>query len=673
MFCRHCGKEIEEGGRFCKYCGQPVILAQGNGPAAAEGADPNAGNTEHTEQYSGTDRVLSDGTAHYEERTGYNEQYQGGGRTPAGPAAPGHQEYTEKFSRQNGPVPSPGEFPENDYQRRQPVRGENYIAPAGLREKKKKTNDNSLTILLGAIAAVLFVTLGFLVYRIFLADSVSGGGKDITSSVQTATASADDTKSAGKGAGSGASGTGRSGSGTSSAGGSGSGTAGSGQTEPDVTVEEMTGFEAVEKKANSAAYPGTMDVVSADVTDYPSIKLYCSLTDSTGEGIVLQSPTAGIRETISGGGEIEREIISIERLEGNQGIGFDILVDKSSSMSDELPQMQSILTEFITSLDYGSGDAAEIISFDTYVMYMCMYTDNMSNLLNGISNMSTYGRTALYDALVEGISNAGSRTGANCVIAFTDGEDNESRYSYEEVVNLALARDVPVYIIGLGTVDSVRLGSLSEQTGGCYWDINSITDMSEILSTIYEQEKDLYCVEYVSDGSADPYSSRSVSCAIADDTSGGVIYNYGYTAAQRKEEVSHASRYELVIGDYSWSEANSDALSKGGHLVTITSQDEMNRIAAMGENAGLKYIWMGGYTSVRNGAAYGHWTTGEPFAFAPWYPGEPSRNDLDGVPEFYLIFWNVEGVWSFNDERDDVAADLPSYRGKMGYVIEYEN
>jgi hypothetical protein len=82
---------------------------------------------------------------------------------------------------------------------------------------------------------------------------------------------------------------------------------------------------------------------------------------------------------------------------------------------------------------------------------------------------------------------------------------------------------------------------------------------------------------------------------------------------------------------------------------------------------------MGGYTSVRNGAAYGHWTTGEPFAFAPWYPGEPSRNDLDGVPEFYLIFWNVEGVWSFNDERDDVAADLATYRGKMGYVIEYEN
>ena len=664
MFCGHCGKEINEGVRFCKYCGHPVVLPPENRQDAAEGSAPDTGYTEHTEQYPGRGRTSSEGTAQYGGRTDYTEQYTGGGRTPAGdPAAAGHQEYTKNFTPQNGPVPTPEESSGNNFQGTQEVQGEIYRAPAGLREKRTKINDNSLTILLGVIAAVLFVTLGFLVYRIFLADKISDGGRGSSSSGTKNTVSVVDTDSAGNGSGSGTSGTG----------GSGSGTSGTGQADSAVDSGETTGFDAVEKKANAAAYPGTMDVVSTDVTDYPNVKLYCSLTDSAGEGIVLQSPTAGVRETISGGGEIEREIISVERLEGNQGIGFDILVDKSSSMSEELPQMQSILTEFITSLDYASGDAAEIISFDTYVMYMCMYTDNMSNLLNGISNMSTYGRTALYDALVEGISNAGNRTGANCVIAFTDGDDNESRYTYEEVVNFALARDVPVYIIGLGTVDSGRLGSLSEQTGGCYWDINSITDMSEILSTIYEQEKDLYCVEYASDGSADPYASRSVSCAVADGISGGVIYNYEYTAVQRKEEVSHASRYELVIGDYSWSEANSDALSKGGHLVTITSQDEMNRIAAMAENAGLKYIWMGGYTSVRNGAAYGHWTTGEPFAFAPWYPGEPSRNDLDGAPEFYLIFWNVEGVWSFNDERDDVAADLPTYRGKMGYVIEYEN
>ena len=684
MFCRNCGKKIDDGVRFCRYCGEPVILANGNGPAA----DRTAGQTGHTgfsEPDQDRERTLTEGAGEYGDRSGYGghfrnsgrsaeegtakfgdptgsgEQFSGGGNAySGGPAATGGQDYTAKVMHQDRPADEVPSGPSG--QQGGQVREQEYRPPANLRGDKKGKNDNSFTILLGVVAAVLFVTLGFLIYKIFLSQPVTGGKKDPSSFVTVTPA--DSSKPAKNPSGSGTSDTG-----TGSSTGTGSG---SSQNEPAVTPEEVKGFEAVDQKAKSAAYPGAMEVVSVDVTDYPNVKLYCSLTDSAGEGIVMQSPTAGVRESISGGEEIEREIVSIERLEGNQGIGFDILVDKSSSISDELSQMQSILTDFITNLDYASGDAAEIISFDTYVMYMCMYTDNMSNLLNGISNMSAYGRTALYDALIEGISNAGNRTGANCVIAFTDGEDNESRYSYEEVVTFALERDVPVYIIGFGNNDYGRLESLSEQTGGCYWNINDITDMSEILRTIYEQEKDLYCIEYASEGSADPYTARSVSCAIADDNSGGAVYNYGYTAAQRKEKVSHASRYELVIGDYSWSEANRDALVKGGHLVTITSQEEMNQIAAMAENAGLKYIWMGGYTSVRNGTAYGHWTTGEMFAFAPWYPGEPSRNDLDGAPEFYLIFWNVDGVWSFNDERDDVAADLPSYRGKMGYVIEYE-
>ena len=668
MFCRHCRKEIEEGVRFCTYCGKPVVLTQGNRSVNTDNAK-NPEDTEYTAQYSsgepGAAKGAPQSSPDYTEQYSHRDNVNGGGAQE-----PGRQDYTQKFNTQNTQKfnapneQTPTGRPGNDPERRGSDHGENYIPPAGLRNNNinntSGTKNNNFTILLGVIASALFVTLVFLLFNIFRTNPIIDKGSD-ASSEKTAS-SADSSRSSGIQANSNT---------TVSPTASGSSAASSVATVP--LPEEVKGFEAVEKKANSASSAGTMNVVSADVTAYPNVKLYCSLTDNAGEGIVLQSPTAGIKEAISGGGEIEREIVSIERLEGNQGIGFDILVDKSDSMSGELSSMQSILTDFISSLDYASGDAAEIISFDTYVMYMCMYTNNMTNLLNGISNMSVYGRTALYDALVEGISNAGNRTGANCVIAFTDGEDNESRYSYEEVVNLALSRDVPVYIIGFGNVDSGRLDSLAQQTGGCYWDINAITDMSDILSTIYEEEKDLYCIEYASDGAADPYTSRSVSCAIADDSSGGVIYNYGYTAAKRKEEVRHESRYELVIGDYSWSEANSDALRKGGHLVTITSQEEMNQISAMAENAGLKYIWMGGYTSVRNGAAYGHWTTGEPFAFAPWYPGEPSRNDLDGAPEFYLIFWNVEGVWSFNDERDDVAADLPSYRGKMGYVIEYES
>ena len=100
----------------------------------------------------------------------------------------------------------------------------------------------------------------------------------------------------------------------------------------------------------------------------------------------------------------------------------------------------------------------------------------------------------------------------------------------------------------------------------------------------------------------------------------------------------------------------------------------MDELVRMCEGAGVKYCWIGGYTSVRNGTAFGHWITGEPFSYTAWYPGEPSRNDKDGTPEFYLMLWKVEDAWSWNDQRDDVLqSGLPYFTGNIGYICEYES
>lgn len=441
-----------------------------------------------------------------------------------------------------------------------------------------------------------------------------------------------------------------------------------------VEIKEK-GYVSLEKSLDSLSTKDTMQLISTDVSDYPNVKLYFSLESADEQPVLLSSPTAGIIESISGGKEIERKIRSVEQVGKNEGLGMDLLIDKSASMSSDLPILQSVMTEFIQNLNYKAGDAAEIISFDTYLMYMCSYTNNEANLINGISNMTTYGNTALYDALMTGIQNAGNRSGENCVIAFTDGEDNSSSYSEMDVVNLARQKQIPVYLIGTSSADTSALMEIASETGGEYWDISSINDIQDILDEIYDKQKELYVVEYESDAKKDAYEARNISCIIKDDTEGASVQSVSFTPAQKTETQKHSSRYEIVAGDISWTDANTAAIAKGGHLATITSQDEMNRLTTMADQAGLKYIWIGGYTSVRDGQAFGHWMTGEPFDFAAWYPGEPSRNDLDGTPEFYLMMWNVSGQWSWNDQRDDVVSGtgLDYFRGKMGYIIEYED
>lgn len=138
------------------------------------------------------------------------------------------------------------------------------------------------------------------------------------------------------------------------------------------------------------------------------------------------------------------------------------------------------------------------------------------------------------------------------------------------------------------------------------------------------------------------------------------------------------NRYEVVKKDLSWTEASAECNAKGGHLVTITSREEMNTIVAMAEQAGIDFVWLGGTTSPNGSGANGQWITGESFDYSAWHEGEPSHYDGDGTPETCMELWHFTstGEWSWNDERDDPldTPEIAEYMsGNMGYVCEYEN
>lgn len=446
-------------------------------------------------------------------------------------------------------------------------------------------------------------------------------------------------------------------------------------TEEATTEEEEpdTSFDGL-VTALSDKTSMNLSFVSSDVTDYPNVKVYYTVEDNDGVALTLDSPNVAIKEKCADGAEVEREIVSVEPLKGNQGVSFNICADKSGSMEDSMSTMQTAMAQFVDAMDTDSGDRAELISFDTYIMYMCTYTQDKTLLKNGINNMVADGGTAFYDALYEGVLNSASQEGARCVIAFTDGEDNESYHTAPEVINYANSVNVPIFIIGTTESYMSSYEGIANDTGGKYWSINSISDMSEVLTEIYEMEKDMYCIEYISDSSVDAYSERSVSCVMSDGTYGS-SESATFTPTEAVQVKEHTSRYEVIKADVSWTEANALCMQNGGHLVTITSQTEMDEVSQLCADAGIKYVWMGGYTSVYGSSSFGHWVTGEDFTYTAWYPGEPSRQDrADGVEEMYLMLWNVNDEWSWNDQRNDViSTGLSYFPGNVGYVCEYED
>ena len=145
-------------------------------------------------------------------------------------------------------------------------------------------------------------------------------------------------------------------------------------------------------------------------------------------------------------------------------------------------------------------------------------------------------------------------------------------------------------------------------------------------------------------------------------------------------------RYSYILDDCTWTEAFYNAQEQGGYLARINSREEYEQIIRDIQRMGYeKKQWFVGagrdsdstayYWIDENGNTYGDKLNDSDYwASAEWLSGEPSYRS-DGVEEMYVeIFYSSSlGRWVWNDCADDVIGIVPSYSGKVGYIVEYED
>lgn len=141
------------------------------------------------------------------------------------------------------------------------------------------------------------------------------------------------------------------------------------------------------------------------------------------------------------------------------------------------------------------------------------------------------------------------------------------------------------------------------------------------------------------------------------------------TVQPSSEPVAHS--YEIIVGDLSWDEAELACIEKGGHLVTINSQDEYDTVCAMLRDYNVKYVWIGCY---RDPAGLMTWTSGQDVDLYFWQSGEPSMTDsYDGAEENYIMMVRQpDDSWLYNDSRmNPLEKYRKYYTGKIAYICEY--
>lgn len=116
-------------------------------------------------------------------------------------------------------------------------------------------------------------------------------------------------------------------------------------------------------------------------------------------------------------------------------------------------------------------------------------------------------------------------------------------------------------------------------------------------------------------------------------------------------------KYEIFRETLTWEEAKAACEAKGGHLATITSQEEQKMIESL--NTQNSKLWIGG---CKNSAGQWCWVTGEPWEYQNWGDGEPNNSSNVVADESCVAVWPVK----WND-----LANSNTYE-QSGYICEWE-
>ena len=182
-----------------------------------------------------------------------------------------------------------------------------------------------------------------------------------------------------------------------------------------------------------------------------------------------------------------------------------VIFDTSGSMSGEkIVRAKEALARFIQTTD--DRDEYFLVGFDSQARLLLDRTRDADALFTKLTYVKPQGNTALYDAVYMGIEKV--TRGAyqkRAVIVISDGEDNDSRYTFKELRRSLKESDASIYAIGTvgnslprkGAVNGREtLEELASVSGGKAFFPNSASGMSEAFERIALELRHQYSIGY---------------------------------------------------------------------------------------------------------------------------------------------------------------------------------
>jgi len=185
-------------------------------------------------------------------------------------------------------------------------------------------------------------------------------------------------------------------------------------------------------------------------------------------------------------------------------LSLTVILDASGSMA---PQIRSVV-EAVLKLFKSSNpeDEFRVITVSSKPASVADFGASLDEVSERLGQLHPSGFTSLWDAMYLGVSDfKEARFQKKAMVVISDGGDNHSRYTENEIKSILEESDTLVYAVGLfdprasrleERMGPLRLDEVTSVTGGRVFPVHSPQDLNEAIQKINRELRNQYVIGY---------------------------------------------------------------------------------------------------------------------------------------------------------------------------------
>ncbi len=264
----------------------------------------------------------------------------------------------------------------------------------------------------------------------------------------------------------------------------------------------------------------TEDLVFVNAPDYLEevdiqfVELYIAVLDRD------RRPVDGLAETDFAVEEdgVEQQPMRFDKV-SNLAIHAGILLDTSASMEESLEDAKLAALAFFEQ-SITRKDRATLVTFNDVPFLATKFTNRMPDLGKGLAGLKAERGTSLYDSLIFALHYFNGIKGQRALIVLSDGQDESSRFSFEDTREYAQRAGVAIYAIGLKLPAKLRdarkkLTKIAKETGGRSFFVDDSSELPAIYDVIQHELRSRYYLAYQSTNTSPSEEFRSIEVELS--------------------------------------------------------------------------------------------------------------------------------------------------------------